>query len=628
MSDPHFRRLALQLATFATQTALPLWSDTKASLGPAGLAYLGSPSPKRSGSLWFRQTKTFQAAQDAGSPLPADQQEYFLVVQWRRLLGKGLLQHQAGADVPADLRRLAHHAWWALIPLVRRHDIVMATLLERAQKNFNAQTARAAHESFWVGFDNELDERRFDKQAIALLNSRRTPENDRNGFCEEAARWFAEGLDPVVHTASQRTIALCTVARHVRGGHCSTCPEVANERPLLLVLDVPLLSDPKIRQLLTTPKDEDQRTDDPSLRVEALRWIADTCFPDDGVFRFTLSNGAPARLIDFGRLRKVWRELGFPTPFDSLAGPETTEGPRESVRFFERMMHGTLTSNRYDERGLFLDAGWGEPQDYEPLYGGYAAVLDSALLYQIGVEDQRAAALLKARQHVPPKRTNERPARRRIIRMFESPGAEPVAIGIIRAKTQGKRTLNFFTTPYEVHDPLVNNDALRVGRGIKDQGVLHWSLQTLNYFANQMTGTEPMYPNARAFVEWAAGIDADLCDRKQFNEAVYSDRLPARLAAIARGERHHLGPFSRYEDEQIEKFFTANQKKKRLTMEEWAVLLQALPGRSRVGVLRRFEELGRRYAFANGYAVYVRSPYCRKFSNARRRQWIKEGCAP
>lgn len=629
--DVLLRRLALQLTAFAAGKArLPLLDGSRGPLSPLGMAFLAAPARRGSENSWFRRTGTFQASQDAGSPIPTDQQEFFLVVQWRRLLSKGLLQHSQSVDVPADLRTIAHHAWWCLLPLVRQYDVVMAQLLERSYQSYVSQGARATHEPFWVGFENEIDEQRFDKQAVALLNSRRTPEHDRDGFCEAASRWFMDGFSAAIHTPVQRHLGLCTVARHVRGQLCPTCPEIAKERVHLAALTIPLLTNTKIRQMLTFSGVADRARHEPASRVEALRWILESACIEDGVFPFRLPSGAPARFIDFGRLRRVWKALGFLSPFDQLPGPDTAQGPRESVKFFDRMMGGVISPNGYSEAALFVDAGWGEPTAYDVLYGGYAAALDSALACQIEIADKRAGALAKARAHraqihIPRKR----PARRTVIRMFHPLEGPMVAVGVIRTTTVGKRSANFFTTPFEVDDPMLRSPQKRMGRGIREGDTFFWTLAALNYFANQQDSSgAPVYPLAREFCEWATYVEAELSDRKRFNEAIYSDRLGLRLDAIARGELAHLGAFSRYEDEQIQRFFVEQPKQKRLGDEQWAELLKVLPGRTKRGILRRFEELGKRYAFSHGYAEFMRSPYHRKFSAMRRKQWIKEGCAP
>lgn len=632
-SDPALRRLALQLTAYATGKArLPLLDGSSSSLSPLGLAFHGLPPRRGSDGSWFRRTGTFEASQDAHNPIPIGQNqlEFFLVVQWRRLLSKGLLRHSQTADVPADLRRVAHHAWWALLPLIRQHDIVMATLLERSQRNYQSQLPRTVHEPFWVGFDNEIAELRFDKQAVVLLNSRRTAEHPRDGFCEAAAKTLMDGFRIATHNQGERHLALCSVGPHVRGKPCKSCPEIAKERPFLSLLTIPLLADPKMRQMLSFSPKRYPVDRAPSERVEFLRWILESARSDDGVHAFHLPSGAPARFIDFTRLRQTWKELDFTTPFDQLGPIEKQAGAQESVKYFERVMHGALSRNSYSAVDQFVAAGWGEAKDFDVSLDGFTAVLDSAVAVQIELADQQAGAAAKARaSRALIKQKGVREGRRVVTRMFRPLGRPPMAINIVRAISVGKKNRNFFSVPYEVQDPMLEDKRLRFGRGITDQGTFFWTLQTLNYFANQLDITgAPMYPLGREFVEWATAVDAELVDRKSFNDAIYSDKLGERLDLIARGELAHLGAFSRYEDEQIQRFLVEQPKKKRLGDAEWAELLKVLPGRTKRGVLRRFEELGKRFAFSHGYVEFMRSPWHRKFSAMRRRQWIKEGCAP
>ena len=133
---------------------------------------------------WFRQSPTFKAL-PPDFLSPADQRDFVLVVQWRRLLAKALLQHPSAADVPPALRRLAHRAWWTLQPLLEQHDVVLAQLLKAAQRNFRENPERAKFEPLWVGFDTEADERRFDAQEVTVIK-------DFEGTSSAAVRSFLE----------------------------------------------------------------------------------------------------------------------------------------------------------------------------------------------------------------------------------------------------------------------------------------------------------------------------------------------------------------------------------------------------------------------------------------------------
>ncbi|MBA2708745.1 MAG: hypothetical protein H0U59_13145 [Gemmatimonadaceae bacterium] len=625
--DSWLHRSVRQLGAYATETggALPLQDGSRASIGGHGLALQAEPRQRAAGSSWIRQSATFKAHRGAGNPLPTDQREFHLVVQWRRLLGKALLHHPSAANVPAPLRRLAHHAWWALVPLVREYDVVMAQLLETARVNFRDNPDRAKWEPFWVGLDDKSAELRFDAQAN-LLGSRRTDADPTDGFCEAAAKQFARMLAPLVQTSTQRHIGLCTAASHARGGTCDTCPEIASERRFLLALNVPLLCEPRLCTSLIAgyPK----RDDAESVLVQNLRWILAARYTPDGVFRFTTPAGAPSRLIDLRRLREAWAATATPSIFDALPAMDRVEGPRTTQTYFVQMMNqAILLERQYSAKELYVDAGWdadGYPFDQSPL----VAVTDSALLNQLERVSQRSVALLKARRTAKPK--PQKYARRQVIRTYTSAsGGPPVSIGIIRASNQRTHTNNFYTTPYTPSDPMCHEPRLRVGRGIYYDGVFYWTLQALNHFANQLTPSgDPLYPDGRDFSEWATAQDAGLCDTTLFNRAIYSDRLPARLDAIARGEQVHLGMFSQQEDERIRAFFLASPRRRRLTAADWAALLQLMPGRGQRGILARFEDLAREYAFAHGYEAYSRSGYCRKFSAQRRKQWIKGGCAP
>lgn len=628
--DGYLRRLVLELVAYSTgQAGLGLLDGSKAGLRLHGAAFLATPRRKGTAGSWIRRTAMFKTLQAAGTPLPTDGLEFFLAVQWHRLLGKGLLQHETlSKDIPAGLRRLSHYVWWTLLPVIRKHDAVMAQLIEGSREKFRSQMSRTAIDPFWVGFDTEEDQRRFDAQAVALLNSRRTDARPLPGFVEDAVAYLNDGLRLAIHQPLQRTIGLCDSGAHSRGTKCPTCPEIHNERPLLTVLNVTLMSESTFRNMLSFPT-VTEKPAPPDLFAQALRWILDCRYPADGVLRFTAASGSPARFIDFGRVRARWAELGGPTIFDGVTEHDRRGGPAASVSFFSTaLQHAVLPSTVYNERHLFLTADWGRLEDYDPLYGGYVAVYDATLITMLERVDQRSASLAKAQLARPRRQAHQRPVRRVVVREYISALGVAHPVGIVRSSSQGKRVHNFYTTPFEVEGPLVDEPRMRTGLGLLVDSKFYWNTIALNKFANEVTESgAPVYEEARAFCEWANHMDAQLVDRKAFNAAVYSDRLSVRVQAVQNGERAHLGPYSEYEDQQIVQFFVENPPKKRLTPEAWAALLQRLPGRSERSILRRFEELGKKYAFTHGYAAYSRSPYCRKFSAQRRRHWIKEGCA-
>ena len=633
-------QLALQLATFATRTGgpLPLLDGSSGSLGLTGLAFLAKARQRAPAALWFRQTPTFkvlaagrQALLDWDAPgeaSPADQRDYVLVVQWRRLLSKALLRHESTASVPAELRRLAHQAWWTLMPLIEEYDVVLAQLLTAAIENYRANPVRVNFEPLWVGFDTQDDELRFDAQVATLLASRRTEQRPFDGFCEAAGQWFNKAFVVATNQVAQRTVGLCTVNNHVRGGHCETCPEIAEERRFLLALDVPSLLDPRIRRLIT-PTTKAKEPQAPSPMRDSIRWIIDSRSRFDGTVRFHHLSGAPARFIDVQRLRERWQELKMPNMFDGLPPPIQIDGSRQARAFLEKALNNaTLPETSYSPKDLFTQAGWGTEEDFDTSYSQFIAVFEGSLLRALQILDQRAYALVKARTALPvvPKQT--RPSRRVVTRDFTPSNGEPaVPIGVIRTMSTGRVTRNFYTLPYDIDEPTLEASAGRSGKGIKYDGQIYWTWRTVNEIANRFgPDNEPVYSWGREFCEWVGEQEPLLDDPKLFNAAIYSDRLPQRLAAVARGDKAHLGAFSLQEDAAITEFFVTKQAQKRLAPQDWLPLLARLPGRTERGILKRFEELAKKYAFSHGYQGYLRSPWHRKFSAQRRKQWVKEGC--
>lgn len=642
MSESPAASLARHLAAYATQTGGPLalWNGSGAALADSGLAFLARPLQKPPEAAWFRQTPTGKAWAAASlldqldavvsdlpaTPGPLDRHQFVLVVQWRRLLSKALVHHPSAANVPADLRHLAHKAWRTLLPLVRRHDVVLARLLEQAQENLRARADKLDETPFWIGLNDKDDELRLDAQMTRLLASRRTDRTPHDGFCEEAATWLREALLPAVNDVVQRNIGFCDDGLH-RGGHpCSKCPEVAPERSFLLALDPPALLDRRIRGAMRGAEIESPEA--PSTLRENLLWLSHTRFRKDGVYCVT-HNEAPARIIDLQRMAAHWKTIEMPSMFEDLAPMDHIDGPRQALRALTRLLDGAVISPMaYDAQHLFIEAGWGSAEDYLTSYSQFPMIYDSALAVALARVDQRAAALLKAKLSRPPVSPLARRIRRTVVRRWTSPsdGVEH-NIEILRATSVGKQKRCFYTLPYAATDPTIGDQRSRVGKGVLYNGELFWTPHVINFLANKTGGNgQPVYPWAREFCDWVGQLDAELNDDALFKAAVYSERLPQRLVAIARGDQAHLGSFSLQEDAAIVEFFVEQRAKKRLSATDWASLLQKLPGRSERGILKRFEELGKKYAFQHGYQAYAHSPWCRKFSASRRKQWIKEGC--
>jgi len=619
---------ATQLAVYATETGgpLPLLDGSSGLLKLNGMAYVARPSSRPSAGRWFRQTPTCKALL-RDPDYPVDQRNHILVVNWRWLLAHGLLQHKTTANTSAPLRQLAHRAWWLLLPLLRDHDAVMTHLLTRACEAYQQNPARVAEEPFWVGFNGEAGESRFDAHATALLADRRTDKQPHEGFCEKASRWLATMFQPAVHRQTQRSVGLCIVGQHVRGGFCPTCPEVAVERPFLLALEVPALKDQRLRRTFGTLNAAPAK-EVPSVRRDNLRWILDARSRLDGIYRFTHFNGTPSRFIDIQRLWQRWVDLELPTMFDKFPPPDQIEGPRQAYAFLVRLLEGAVISpHDYSAAELFVEAGWGSSEDYATSYSQFIAVTNSALLALLQREDRRAAAVVRARLSLQNALAKTTVSRRVVRRTWVPPNEDlSITIQVVRAKSRNKVVRNFYTLPYVITDPMVTDRRARVGKGILYEGQLYWTPQAINSFANQtLANGEPTYPWAREFCEWVNLQDETLDSAKAFRAAVYSERLPERLRAIARGEQAHLGAYSQQEDETIREFFSACGKQ-RLLSQDWLPLLEAMPGRNERGIRRRFEEMGKKYAFQHGYQAYTQSVYYRSFSAKRRKQWMKEGC--
>lgn len=616
--------LAKLLGRVATQTdALTLQDGSRASLSASGLSVHRTGRERPPAANWLRRSHLAEVLAPTGIVLPEPQKGNFLAVQWRALLSKAFLRHASASQVSADLRALAHHAWWAALPVVQRYDVVFADLLTKAQNNYNLYPERREFEPFWVGIDTPDDELRFDAHASFLLSLRRSAESQFENFCEEMATWFKAHFAYAANSSEERAFGLCVAGNHRGGGACETCPETHADRPYTSIFD----GDALFRRMpilrVGARSTKDTAVIEPSVRC--FRWILEARSRIDGVARFTLPVGTTARVLNLPRLHERWKQNGFESVLEGY-DLSTEAGLKEAHRYMLGFLGSALPTSVVPFEMVYLEAGWGDAQQFLTDKPSLIAVSDAALTTRLAKLGHRMAALRKARQ-ARKVETLIKPVRRRIPLPFTSlTGGPAYTVFVVRNKTVGKVTKNFYSTPFIVDGPRTDPRS-RSGQGVLVDGQLCWTVQALRSIANEKNADgEPRYPMGHEFAVWAESHDANLFSDRAFNNAVYDSKLGERIEALTTGEKHHLGRYSEKEDQTILLFFVASRQKKRLTRQDWALLLQRLPGRTERGVLRRFDELGREYAFLNGYEAYMRSPYHRKFSATRKAQWRKEGC--
>lgn len=618
------------LFVVATETRLPLQDGSRAPLELLGLSVLGSPRERPPEASWLRQSAVYRAQRTAGL-METSTRGYFLAVQWRNLLSKAFLRHARADHTPQDVRLMAHHAWWALIPVVERYDVVLTELLKRARFNYLTYTERVKNEPYWLGIDNEHDERRFDAQVSYLLSLRWTNETPHGSFCEDAANWFNAALAPAMNAVEQRHFGLCSVGDHRGGTRCPKCPETAADRRYIGVFDGDALKKHSTRWPLASLDSVVPEAHMPSGPMETtvhnLRWVIEARSRLDGVARCTTYTGVPARLIHIPRLKESWTRLDLPSVLDDF---DLTK-PEDMGRAYQFMLGfvGTsvLPSSALPFSQVYLESEWGTVKDFDVESPYLVAVADTALLHRLARAGLKSAALKKATM-TKRSRAQARPDRRELLLEYQPVSGEPAhPIRMVRAVSAGGEERNFFSTPFPVErDNLRRSQS---GMGILVNGEVFWSNRALGKFAYEQTGSgEPEYKWAREFAAWAERQSARICSKAAFNAARYDARLGERLIAVHQGDLSHLGRFTTTEDEVIKDFFMRMTSKRRLTAGDWVPLLKTLPGRSMRGILRRFDELGREYAFIHGYAEYAKSFYHRKFSALRRRRWAKEGCPP
>lgn len=631
--------LVSQIHRIATrQPVLTLLDGSRASLSASGLAVYALGRERASEAAWLRQTPLPAALAASGAPLDWKTKGYYLAIQWRNLLSKAFFRRPNAPTDPwtAELQAVAHQAWRAALPVVQRYDVVLATLISQAAQQRADYPDRLLDNPFWSGIDEPDDELRFDAHASYLLSLRRTPDSPHDGFCERLSRWFNHQLASALRARDTQDFGLCLMRDHRAADRCPTCPEVSADRPYVGVFDGDKLFERRKPWPITPVTFRGFSTDAPlpegpeAPALLGLRWLLESRSRLDGIARFTLSSGQPGRLINLRILAKRWKTLRLKTALDAY-DVSTDTGLSDAHRYMTQFVGDELLPQAATLiPRIYFEAQWGDEAAYEADAPYLISVSDVSLIRRLARVGTRAAALAKAQlaQRHRPKRTAG-PARRTVPLLYTPKDAalgHPITV--FRSKSTGGTRRNFFSTPFEVQGPRLY-PRNRAGQGVLVDGVMHWSVFALHSLAKETLGNdEPTYPGAREFAQWVDEQDAQMPTDRAFKDALYAANLKQRLIAVSAGERLHLGRFSNAEDAILVEFFTKNQRLKRFDPDAWQSLLVRLPGRTERGILRRYDELGREYAFIHGYAAYERSPFHRRYSALRKKQWRKEGCPP
>lgn len=126
-----------------------------------------------------------------------------------------------------------------------------------------------------------------------------------------------------------------------------------------------------------------------------------------------------------------------------------------------------------------------------------------------------------------------------------------------------------------------------------------------------------------AFEKWFLNL-ADEMTPAAFKKLLYSQRLNERVDALQKGKRQHLTRYAEVEDERI-RAFASNRSPGPLDDAEWANLHALMPGRQKLGIMRRWRELAESFALVNGWEGYMNSGWRIKYSAKRRKKWLNLG---
>lgn len=638
MSHP-LPALVSQLHRIATRShALTLLDGTRAALNATGLAVYALGRERPPEAAWLRKTPLSEALAAAGTPLDFKTKSHYLAIQWRTLLSKGFLRRP---NAPADpwasaLRATAHCAWRVALPVIQRYDVVMADLLTRASSARSEYAERLVDDPNWVGLDDPDDLIRFDAHASYLLSLRRTADQPHADFCERLCRWFNLQLADALRARETQDFGHCLMRDHRSAEPCETCPETVADRAFVGIFDGDELFNlrkPRAAQALTfkTFKSDAPLPEGPEApTILSFRWLLESRSRLDGIARFTLPSGQGARLINLRLLGARWKAIRAKSILQDY-DVTTENGLAAAQRYMEPFLGGDLLKPATVPMAkVYLEAQWGDEQEFAADEPYLLAVSDAALIRRLARVGTRAVALAKAQKGLSrrPKR-GEGPVRRTLQLTYAPAGGTlSHTITVVRCSSVGQTRRNFFSTPFPVHGGRTHPRE-RGGQGILVSGTMHWTNFALHKIARELSGADdPTYPWADEFSRWVDEQDAKLATDHAFTEALYAARLKDRVVAVTAGEKSHLGRFSVTEDDIIVEFFATAKRRKRVDVDAWIQLLQRLPGRTERGILRRYDELGKEYAFIHGYDAYQRSPFHRRFSATRKAQWRKEGCPP
>lgn len=506
----------------------------------------------------------------------------------------------------SQLRPMALEMLTYTRPLILQYDPILADDLDHV-------TALLRKNSF----PEDADVRRFDAHLNALLLNR------------SFLRYFTDSMEISWSAFRQihleRSITGCVVQAHRKGQKCDACEGSYWTREHSTLLMLRRYNVPELRRGVTLQLRSPewfQESTDPWVN-EVLYWQGGSG-GEDGIAHFSFAKKYGNQiLINYQKILETALRIGRPTPLLKFVDPGLSSDTW-GAGYKARLAFDTWSSGRYhpSDRPITLQqmvekAGWEWRDVVEHPYGVYLQTALQGTLARSTEMRVRLSRRVRSVRKEPPRPRN----RRSVVLSY---GEAPVQV--IRRTLRSGETVNYYTPPFEV-DVRTMRPEERRRVAIRWGNTYFISAQGFNRLANMATkNDEPVYPEARAFVEWLIVQDGALTKEK-FRKLEYEARYGERVAKKLGGMTKHIGQFTEAETEIVRQFFS-NRSRGRVTAFEWDTLLSQLPTRTKPSIRLQVEKLGKEFALAHGYTHYANSGLCLNRSEKRRKQWIKEGVCP
>lgn len=596
-----------------------------------GVEYLpvGRSHRRIDDSSWFQDTFTGQAehyaAMQQGLAAPSlERADVFVLVHWPHLLRQARFDPQANVFVAP----LAWELLYVLLPMIEQFDWAFAEILKRFRMYLASSRITRLPEPWEHGQRDHADEALFNEHLLSLLAN----VEFRKALQASMTTTF-RAVTAISHT---RERAPCPSGqRHYGDAECPDCAGTRWSRNNVTVIRPALLGGAVFRR-------SDWRLEFPilwpegvtNIWIKELRYLLSAMSSAEGVQRVRRRGFGEAVLVDFGKLvENAWRD-NRDSPFrkivDSAQTTDFSVYGRKARRLFAEGTDNKLLGRRHIPLPeIVAEAGWASTAAAET---HYELLSLRCMLLKLARTKEQLNTLSKTWGRVAIARIPQRIEPDVIHENYTDENGVDVRVDVVRRSlpsglpgiTKRKR-ICYFKIPFPLNINALGKNALK-GVAIRLKGETWWTSRGIARLSNMIDDNGvSIFKWGYHFAEWCAERDI-MIDDEYFKRRIYDERYSERVSGYQAGERKHIGRFSDYEQELVRDFFSNRPPSpKRLSANEWATLLAALPGRTKNSVNRQLERMGKEIAMRDGWAAYCRSPFCTRRSYLRRTAWVREG---